>query len=311
MLNNPKLALCTNRNILPKRNEKSGSPEDWFANDLLAKQGMVGIGLDFFVNWTQHSLTPVVWIKQVLSVGVGYDQFIRDPKAHLLAKFGQGYIDALNAFSSRYDLSVAFIVVDDLQPWNDPQSVVCRVDMNRELEFKPVLQPIEDFKALIRKNSGGAVHVGNKGLIYGTSGLECSLSHTDSAYPGDIDLLVLDNQSEPIAILEFKKHTLSADVSKQTLSDYYPVPDARKYNRLAIFKEYIANKTGRDIPIIIIFYPSNAAGDDGKIEILSGKPGTLVVKKGGLFRLPKEKTALAFLRIVNLLPKLIGLYHEQ
>lgn len=65
MLNNPNLALCANRNILPKRNERSGSPEDWFSNNLLSDLGLVGVNFDFFVDWsaTPNTLTQITWIK--------------------------------------------------------------------------------------------------------------------------------------------------------------------------------------------------------------------------------------------------------
>ncbi|WP_141202024.1 hypothetical protein [Sphingobacterium cellulitidis] len=123
-----------------------------------------------------------------------------------------------------------------------------------------------------------------------------------------MDMLLLNQNAEPVAIFEFKKHTLSPDVSGQTLSNYYPSPDGRKYNSLAIFKEYFFNHLGLDIPIIIIFYLSNANGKFGRAEALTEGPGNLKVKAGGKFSLPVDTSHAEQQRILSLIPKIIKLY---
>lgn len=166
------------------------------------------------------------------------------------------------------------------------------------------------FKEIIQEYSGGAVRIGNKELIYGTTNLECVLSKTDSAYPEDMDMLLLNENADPVAIFEFKKHTLSPDVSDQKLSNYYPNPDRRKYDRLAIFKEYVFNRLAIDVPIILFYYPSNPVGEYCRVEVLTGSAGNLKVKAGGKFKLPVDTSDSEQQRILNLIPKIIKLYKK-
>ncbi|MBB6240009.1 hypothetical protein HDC90_004671 [Pedobacter sp. AK013] len=312
MLKNPELALCSNRNVLPKRNERSGSPEDWFSNDLLLKKGLIGVNFDFFVDWSGNPnvLTPVIWIKQVLSDGKVYADFLANIKGNIINRFGEEFVRKLFQFSLNSALQLSFIILEDKQDWNNSESKVCLTSVLEDFNFNTELLTIGAFKSVIQTYSGGAVRIGNKGLIYGTTNLECALSKTDSAYPGDLDMLLLDENGIPVAIFEFKKHTLSADVSRQTLSNYYPNPDGRKYDRLAIFKEYILAKLGHDIPIILLFYPTNPLAEYGRAEVLTGSPGGLKAKAGGKFRLPQDNSENEYERIINLIPKFIKLYQE-
>lgn len=312
MLNNPKLALCSNRSILPKSNEKSGSPEEWFSNDLLATRGLLGVNLDFFVDWSSvpNTLTPILWIKQVLSADKGYNDFLANIKATMIERFGEVFLQSLFKFSANFSFQLRLVILDDQQDWNNEKSQVCIVTMASDFTFSAEMIAIDSFKEIIRAYSGGPVHVGNKGLIYGATKLECMLSRTDSAYPGDMDMLLLNGNAEPVAIFEFKKHTLSPDVTHQTLSNYYPKPDARKYDRLAIFREYILNKSGHDIPITIFFYPSNSLGEYCRVEVLTGEPGKLKVKANKRFKLPIDKSQNEMGRIVSLIPKIVNLYHS-
>ncbi|MEH3113197.1 hypothetical protein [Pedobacter terrae] len=309
MLNNPLLALCENRNVLPKNNEKSGSPEEWFSNHLLSAHGLLGINFDFFVNWfsSPNTLSSPIWIKQVLSVDKGYPDFLDNVKQNLIDRFGAGFIKSLLKFSMNFSLKSSFIILDDHQDWSNAGSKVCIVDVNEDFSFNAQLLSIGNFKAAIQTYSGGRVYVGSKGLIYGTTNLECELSKTDSAYPGDMDMLLLNEDADPVAIFEFKKHTLSNDVSTQTLSNYYPHKDGRKYDRLAVFREYILEKSGCNVPMLILYYPSSSKGEYGRVELVDGTPGKLTVKASGKFKLPIDKSSAEFERMANLIPKFIAL----
>lgn len=307
MLNNPKLALCANRSTLPKSNEKSGSPEEWFTNNLLADRGFMGINFDFFVDWSTalHTLTEVIWIKQILSPDQKYDDFLIDVKGNLIKRFGESFLRLLCKFSKSYSLKVYFVILNDEQDWKDPNSIVCMVNLEEGFAFTSEMLSIDNFKTLIKKYSGGPVYVGNKGLIYGTTSLECFLSKTDSAYPGDMDMLLLNENADPVAILEFKKHTLSPDISGQTLSKYYPNPDARKYDRLMIFKEYVLKRTGHDIPLIVFFYPSNSLGEAGRAEVIAGAAGKLFTKFSAKFILPVDNSDREYARMSGLIAKIL------
>lgn len=110
----------------------------------------------------------------------------------------------------------------------------------------------------IQTLSNGQVHVGTKGLIYGTSCLECILSKTDKAYPGDVDAIILKDQT-PIAIIEFKKHNSNKagpDISQHTASRYANQdthtnrygPDRKKYIRImSLCRKF-------KLPLIMFYY---------------------------------------------------------
>lgn len=97
------------------------------------------------------------------------------------------------------------------------------------------------------------------------------MSRTDAAWPGDADLIILDKDLNPVALLEYKKHTLDTPIKDQQLSNYYPYPDKRKYDRLAILRNFLGNNT----PFINIYYPTNPVFKSIKFEKISGGIGGL------------------------------------
>nr|WP_314523193.1 hypothetical protein [uncultured Acinetobacter sp.] len=117
---------------------------------------------------------------------------------------------------------------------------------------------IEYLGGKIQTLSNGKVNVGSKGLIYGTSCMECILSKTDKAYPGDVDAVILKDQT-PIAIIEFKKHNSNKagpDISEHTASKYSDLdpstkkygPDRKKYIRImSLCRKF-------NLPLIMFYY---------------------------------------------------------
>lgn len=65
-------------------------------------------------------------------------------------------------------------------------------------------------------------------------------------------MILLDNANKGIAILEFKKHTKYDKIEDHMFGKYYPKPDGRKYNRLALLRDSI----NKSLPIIIIYFPT-------------------------------------------------------
>jgi hypothetical protein len=163
---------------------------------------------------------------------------------------------------------------------------------------------------MIRSYSGGPIQIGSKGLIYGTSRLECYLSSTDSLYPGDVDLIVLNPNNRPSAILEFKKHTLATNIREQKLSNYYPRPDGRKYDRLELLREFISGDGG-NVPLLVLYYPTNSAFTEGRLELLKGNTGHLATKATGNFLLPTDKSHDKYNNIVSKIVKAIEYHHNH
>jgi len=290
MLEKPFLAKCDDRDSLPKQHPTSGSPDDWFHNDLLATVGYRGISFDFFINWTINppTVTPIIWIKRLLRPEYSYAAFLDDINNVVTEEFGADYLIGLSTFAKKYALTIQIIVFKDEQDWNDGASEVCIVDFNLENQtFTGEVIYLDAFKKLIQTYSGGAVNVGTKGLIYGTSRLECSLSHTNAAYPGDLDLLVLNEEFAPVLIMEFKKDTQGGPIDNQKLSNYYPSRDKRKYDRLAIFRNFLQTQA-QQIPVAVVYYPTVAMITQIKIELIKGEANAIVASASKVFN--KDQT---------------------
>ena len=314
MLTKPFLAKCQDRTHLPKSHPTSGSPEDWFAEEFLEIHNLTGITFDFFVNWSTapHSLTPVIWIKRILQPQYTYRQAIDKLESILFAEFGAHHLHTLKAFGANHNLKLQILIFRDDAEWGNSESQLLIVDIENNsggIRFNHSLQSIEPFKAAIRQHSGGDIRVGAKGLTFGTSRLECHLSSTQSLYPGDVDMLILDTQNRPFCILEFKKHTLDTSISVQQLSNYYPRPDARKYNRLAILKDYL-HQFMPQIPLCVLYYPTRERFKEGKLELLHGPVGKLSTRTTSQFPLPSGKSHDEYHTVIHNLKKAVALHHS-
>lgn len=116
----------------------------------------------------------------------------------------------------------------------------------RELE-------LGNLKGVIQQRSGGSIPIGKKGLIYGTSAVECALSKTDAAFPGDADAVIFDSRKMVRYVVEFKKHNLPESIGSHLISRYYPNPDGRKYKRLSALVSYYRTYNS-DVQLIIFYY---------------------------------------------------------
>lgn len=106
----------------------------------------------------------------------------------------------------------------------------------------------------IQRYSGGTVSVGAKGLIYGTSAVECYLSLTNAAYPGDVDAVIVDTAGHVQCVVEFKKHTLRDPIADHLVTRYYPRPDGRKYQRLDCLVQHYRQIGDATVPFAVLYY---------------------------------------------------------
>ena len=104
----------------------------------------------------------------------------------------------------------------------------------------------------IQKHSGGPVWVGSKGLTYGTSAIECMLSKTKAAYPGDADAVIADDKGAVKCVIEYKKHTLDDNIGNHLVNRYYADKDKRKYERLDLLVTHYRNYA--NIPFVVFYY---------------------------------------------------------
>lgn len=284
MLKYPFLAQCANRNSVPRSNQHTGLPEDWFSNTILNMYDMVGFSFDFFVDWSlsPNQITPNAWLKRILT---DPPQNLTDQqvKEGLISFEGTEYLTLFAKFCNKNNLTLHYILFREVD-WEKSPEIIFVVTIkyiDDDLDFHIERLDIEALQSKIRAFSGGAVRIGSKGLIYGTSCLECFLSKTDSLYPGDVDLIIVNkNDLEIHSILEFKKHNLDTPIESQKLGNYYPNPDRRKYDRLAILKNYLSAQK-----LFCVYYPTKSCLN-GKIESIEGQVGSLVSGKTLLLPLP-------------------------
>ena len=62
MIFKPVPKSCSSAETLSKKNMVAGEPEDWFTNDLLNKYQLKQISFDFFVNWSNNTISPEFWV---------------------------------------------------------------------------------------------------------------------------------------------------------------------------------------------------------------------------------------------------------
>lgn len=310
MLLLPILSKCANRRNPAKVHPTSGSPEDWLNNKLLLKSGLFGISFDFFVDWSAGSgkLGQVVWIKRILPAGFIYQDVCEDLHRILMEDIGEEYLNRICGFASIFGFNIEIVIIRDDYNWSEPSSSILLIEvemsLDGDLNYKNSILTIAEFKSEIQKLSGGPVRIGPKGLTYGTSRLECFLSGTDSAYPGDVDLIIIGSDNLPDAIIEFKKHTKDSPMKDQKLSNYYPKPDGRKYDRLALLRDFVSNAPNQ-VPIIIIYFPTGVGTTEGSLELIRGPVGKLNTAAVQNFNLPSKKEQSEFEPIVKIILKAI------
>lgn len=290
MINKIFLAQCQNRSIGPKENQSSGGPDDWFNNKILSSFDIEGYTFDFFIDWTKNEVTQEVWFKLPYEevAGINGDEFKKRIIEDIEEYWTTTYFKNMFEFLEKINMKFYFILFDDNQNWGNSNSFIYKVQLNKKhgklsIRFKKFT--ISDFKDEIRMLSGGPTLMGQKRLIYGTSKLECYLSTTNDLYPGDADLILTDSQQFPIVLIEFKKHTKTTPMEEQKISNYYPRPDGKKYNRLNFLQNYIIDQ-GYDIPFFVLYYPTDKKHDKWKLESIKFNGENFTVLNDELFELP-------------------------
>ena len=206
-------------------------------------------------------------------------------------------------FANRYKLSCHYFLFIDSRDWqNSPESIIeVKFDKSGSVvDHQEIELPI--LKKRIRQLAGGPVKIGDKGLPRAFTTLECFLSTTDAAWPGDADLVLVDSNFTPHAIIEFKKHNLETPISGQKLSNYYPSKDKRKYNRLALFRDFL-----KGCVIIVIYHPTQLSIDQVKLERIKGASGELITADSTLVPLPNAGDEESCQKFIESLVRVIGL----
>lgn len=276
----PILALCSDRTRLAKENPKISSPDFWMPIVAAKTENLCTVSFDYFINWQNRRLDRDFWLKCPISASVIPNwKDLEDDEISTLLRQHEPF-RALVSFSGANNASASAIIFDDSQNWSSSDSKLIVAHWPRDESTGKGLTisriHLENIKDAIRSKSGGPIEIGQKGLIYGTSRLECFLSTTNSLWPGDADLVICEKISmRPLALIEFKKHTEKSSIKfqDQRLSNYYPSPDRRKYDRLSLLSEQISPAS--KVKLFTAYYSTNPLELQIKIEEIIGTSGAL------------------------------------
>jgi hypothetical protein len=316
MIKKPRLAKCSDRTIQPRKNDYCGNPENWFEPQYLEGFGLVSITFDFFVDWSSNptSLSDEFWLKAPVDESIERYKLGDILIQELIQAYNEENIRSYIRFSKRCNRIPVVIVFEDDSDWSNsnPALLYAILDEDSSNELTVNISEIHktDLMSKIRNLSGGAIRIGSKGLIYGTSRLECFLSKTDSLYPGDADVVLVDTNGNPRCIIELKKHNMASSISNQKLSNYYPRPDGRKYDRLEVLRKAVC-PTDSSLPITVLYYPTRANEKQGKMELLKGNQGSLETLASALFYLPNKDVSEEIVQVIDKLMKGVEHYKQK
>ncbi|WGI26194.1 hypothetical protein QEN58_03815 [Halomonas alkaliantarctica] len=233
-------------------------PSDWIAPSLPA--GWRLLSFHFFVDWMQSPprLANRVWMTRQVRFE-HESEMVEGPKSDLLRLFNQSedwrFFEDLERVCSNYRHDLSAILLPDI-----PVSVITEqtpVWVIRRAENTGLgigKYSVSNLKTAIQRHSGGPVNVGKKGLTFGTSAVECFLSGSDAAFPGDADGVVVDDQNQVRFIIEFKKHTIGDALDNHLINRYYPSRDGRKYKRLEALRTHYECVNQFPTPLVMLYF---------------------------------------------------------
>ena len=267
MLRKPVLARCDDRSRMAQQNHVYGGPEDWLTSKTLAAYRVAPLSFDFFINWSVNPVSAQreLWVKRISDVPV---EHLGHADLSAGAVLCGDDLHALQAFADRHQFDVRYVVFRDGVDWQrSPEKILVAtlrgggfdsVSLHRQAE-------IED---AVKHFSGGPVYIGNKGLTYGTSTLECHLAkNSDALWPGDADSVLWNDQEGAFAVLEFKKHNLPTPIADEHIQKYM-AKDARKWRRLALLRD----RLGPNVILVCVYYSTSSTVHEVKVERLAGSP---------------------------------------
>ena len=305
MLCKPILAFCNDRARPAPTHSFSGEPDKWLADTYLQSHCLVGLTFDFFVNWDTRTTSKPLWIKRIVEPSfTSWPDVSHGISNAIYQCDGKKKVKQLCEFAAKHDMTCHYFLFKESSDWQNSPTPIVAVSFGGDGSVTDVREvELSVLKRRIRHWAGGHVPVGDKGLIMGLSTLECYLAndirHEGVAWPGDADLVLVDSNFTPHAIIEFKKHTRNArfSFSDQKLSNYYWrgdrwSPDGRKYNRLAMLRDHLSHLSGMaPLPIIVVYFPTPTSINEVQLERVEGADRELITTRSEFVPLPKASDA--------------------
>lgn len=259
-ISNLQQIVCESRGGYTKPPENSINPELWFEPSL--PKGWSILSFHFFVDWKYDppKVSKQIWMTRLLNYQLCEYNLSPDKNA-VLELFNNSparkEFEKLEEMCLLHGHRIALVLLPEVDSCITDESTVWVIVKNDGYIIYEV--NVSKLKEAIRKHSGGLVRMGGKGLTYATSKVECYLSRSDAAFPGDADALIVDSEKSVRFILEYKKHNLNSPIGDHLASKYYRGSDARKYKRLMALSKYYENRTSRKVPVVIFYYSTRAA----------------------------------------------------
>ncbi|HAX97429.1 MAG TPA: hypothetical protein DCY12_00665 [Candidatus Atribacteria bacterium] len=256
------LAECENRKKIA---ETKIDPMIWIKKGLSDNYSVMSF--QFFVDWNKnpYEVTGPLWVSFLVeaSKGINFEEISSQEIIEVYKKTNiSNLLEKLTIFSNRLKTSAECILLSEMEvneiSESNPVWIVTQTENKEGSHFIKKIN-LKKLSSKIKENRKGSASLGSKGLIYGTSAIECWLSKTPNLYPGDCDCLIFYNDI-PVSIIEFKKHTLKTPISNNLANKYYPIPDGRKYDSLFALKKKIDASFNLDIPFSIVYFSTKFNG---------------------------------------------------
>ena len=311
MLRKPILARCDNRRSYARRHLSSGDPEEWLADTYLKHYKLLGLTFDFFVNWNARSIPNQLWIKRIVR-----DAFTPWPitqwrgiPGEIYRCDGEEQVQHLCRFADTHNFTCHYFLFKESLDSQHPPAPIVEVRFNDNGTVVRVLNvKLSDLKDRIQQLRGGPFR-SSEPFNYSTTSLECFLyNQTTAPWPGDADMVLVDNNFTPIAIIEFKKHTRrsrSISFADQKLSNYYKGNDRYKYDSFAYLRDHFTNDPST-LPIVVLYYSIETDYDYVMLELVEGTAGNLTAPAPVRFPLPNINNAQSCRNLVESLMQMIN-----
>ena len=306
-LSKPVLARCDNRNRTARKHP-NGEPDEWLADTYLEPYGLVGLTFDFFVNWDEGSIPNELWIKRIVN-----DDYTPWPMEHggdvpseIYRCDGEGKVRQLCRFAHTHDFTCHYLLFKESNYSGDRPEPIVEVRFDSEGTVVRILNVnLTNLIDRIKQLRGGPFST-TKTLTYGRTTLDCYLyNHTDAMLPGDADLVLVDADFSPRVIIEFKKDTIGAPISSETLSKYYR-RDPYKYDSFAYFRDHFTNDPST-LPTIVLYYSVTRRAREVKLERIEGAPRNLYAASNPrLLPMPSVRNAQSCRNLVDALMEMMN-----
>ena len=167
------------------------------------------------------------------------------------------YFQGLRSISDYYQQDLEAVLLPEYDVQNvTGESYIWKISSRPEGDLRIKSIRLREFQEWLQQIRGEKAGI-DKGLILGTSAVECYLAKAGNIFPGDADAVLVDEYGHIRHLVEFKKHTKAQEKIDDHLAELYyrrRKGDKRKYQSLRALVEAINQKPPGNIHLTIIYY---------------------------------------------------------